>query len=167
MKMSTMMKYFCVALIATMWYGTALAQSPDRQMGLGVTVGSGSGAAHLVYAINPGFHIGTQLGINLASSKNTSGESYSSNQIYFAPYAKLILAGMKDMKPYFFGAFGINSGGGNTTTGLSVGAGGEYFASRNVGLYGQFSIINVGFDPSYTNIGIVFPQVGIEWFFNP
>lgn len=160
MKMSTIVKCFCVALFATFCVGTAFAQSPDRQMGIGVTVGSVGGAAHMCYALSPAFHLGAQFGIDLASSGGTS-----SNSIYFAPYGKFILAGTKDFKPYFFGAFAIQSGNG-TTTGLSLGAGGEYFATRNVGCYGQITVINVGFDPSYSHIGIVHPQVGIEWFFN-
>jgi hypothetical protein len=157
MKMSTIVKCFFVALVATVCCGTAFAQTPDRQVGIGIS----TSGAHVAYAISPGFHVGTQFGIDMYSSNGVS-----SNGITFAPFAKFILAGMKDMKPYFWGAFGVQSGGGKTTTGLSLGAGAEYFASRNIGVFGHVSVINVGFDPSYTHIGIVFPQVGIEWFFN-
>ncbi|MBI3232475.1 MAG: hypothetical protein HYZ42_00280 [Bacteroidetes bacterium] len=168
--MSTIIKCFFVALFATTMFGTAFAQtplavstssiSPDRQFGIGVTVGVGN-AAHVCYAISPAFHLGAQLGIDLHSTEGTS-----TNSIYFAPYGKFIMSGMKDLKPYFFGSFQIQSGNG-TSTALSLGAGGEYFASRNVGIYGQISILRIGFDPSVTDIGIVFPQVGVEWFFNP
>ena len=117
--------------------------------------------AHLAYAISPAFHIGAQLGLDLHSS-----DGKSNNGVYFAPYGKFIMSGMKDMKPYFWGAFVVSSST-TTSTGLALGAGAEYFASRNVGVFGQFSVINIGFSPSDTHIGIVFPQVGIEWFFNP
>lgn len=160
MKMSTIVKCFCVALFATFCFETAFAQSPDKQMGVGVTAGTAASAAHMCYAISPAFHLGAQFGIDLASSGGTS-----SNSVYFAPYGKFILAGTKDFKPYFFGAFTVQSNNG-TTTSLSLGGGGEYFATKNVGVFGHVSIINIGFSPSYSHIGIVFPQVGVEWFFN-
>lgn len=167
-----------VALVAALCVHTVSAQSttnssgmsPDRQMGVGISTGSSVspigtesvGAAHFVYALNPGFHVGAQVGLNLFSQENTSKNFFT-----FAPYAKLILAGMKDMKPYFYGGFGIRTGFDKTQLALQFGAGAEYFASRNVGIFGHISVINIGIEPSVTSIGIVAPQVGIEWFFNP
>jgi len=176
MKISTLVQSAGVLFMAVLCISTASAQSspanssgmsPDRQMGIGITSGTntaGVGAigGHFAYAINPGFHVGSQLGILLESS-----DGKSSNSISFAPYGKFILAGMKDMKPYFYGAFQIASGGGSTRTGLQLGAGAEYFASRNVGIFGHIAVVSVGFDPSVTQIGLGTASVGIEWFFNP
>ncbi len=183
MKISTFARSMAVALVALCCLtGTALSQvnstgsgmSPDRQMGIGLTAGNSLGG-HFAYALNPGFHIGTGFGIALTSISHNGGSSNSGNTIFFAPYAKFILAGMKDMKPYFFGSFNITSGKSvetnsvsSTNTGLSLGAGAEYFASRNLGIYGHLTVIGLGFgDISTTNIGLLSPQVGIEWFFNP
>jgi len=162
MKISTFVQCLTVALVAAFCVNTASAQSPDRQMGLGITAGSGNIGGHFAYALNPGFHIGSALGLVLESS---NGKSF--NSVSIAPYGKFILSGMKDMKPYFYGAFQIASGGGSTRTGLQLGAGAEYFASRNVGVFGHIAVINVGFDPSITQIGLGNAYVGIEWFFNP
>ncbi len=160
-----------MALVAALCFGNANAQTPDGQWGIGLTAGNSLGG-HVAYAINPGFHIGAGVGLAL-TSVSADGNSRSGNLLLFAPYAKLILAGMKDMKPYFFGSFVLSSGkaagaGESTTnTGLNLGAGAEYFASRNVGIYGHLSVISLGFgDVSTTDIGLLTPQVGIEWFFN-
>lgn len=160
-----------MALVAALCFGKANAQTPDGQVGIGLTAGNALGG-HVAYALNPGFHIGAGVGLAL-TSRSSGGNSTSGNLLLFAPYAKLILAGMKDMKPYFFGAFVLTSGKGagetesTTNTGLNFGAGAEYFASRNVGIYGHLSVIRLGFgDVSTTDIGLLEPQVGIEWFFN-
>ena len=182
MKISTFVRSMAVALVALCCLtNSALSQSnssgmsPDRQMGIGLTAGNSLGG-HFAYALNPGFHIGTGFGIALSSRSHTGGSSSSGNTIFFAPYAKFILSGMKDMKPYFFGSFSITSGKSTletnsvsaTNTGLNLGAGAEYFASRNLGIYGHLTVIRLGFgDISTTDIGLLAPQVGIEWFFNP
>ncbi len=183
MKISTFARSMAVALVALCCLtGTALSQvnstgsgmSPDRQMGLGLTAGNSLGF-HFAYALNPGFHIGTGFGIAL-SSRSHGSSSTSGNTIWFAPYAKFIFAGMKDMKPFLLGAFSIESGKSTaetnsvsaTNTGLVIGGGAEYFVSRNLGIYGQLTVISLGFgDISTTDIGLMRPQVGIEWFFNP
>ncbi len=147
--------------------------SPDHQMGVGITAGNSIGG-HFAYAINPGFHAGAGFGIALRS-ESVGNNSYSGNTIWFAPYAKFIFSGMRDMKPYLFGSFGITSGKdigvnteSSTRTGLSIGGGAEYFASRNIGIFGHVTVIGLGFGTnSTTNIGLISPQVGIEWFFNP
>lgn len=163
------MQCLTVTIVAALCINTASAQSPDRQIGLGVSTGSsvapggGSvGAAHVCYALSPGLHLGAQVGINLFSQDNSSH-----NYLTFVPYGKFILAGMKDMKPYIYGAFGVQTGYTKTQTALQFGAGAEYFASRNVGIFGHVSVINIGIEPSLTSIGIVSPQIGIEWFLNP
>lgn len=157
------------ALVVLSAFSTMKAQSPDQQMGFGVTmsasnVGGAVGGATFAYAINPGLHIGTGFGLTVSSSNNVS-----SNTVIFAPYVKGLFKGSKDFVPFIMGQFGITSGssGGNSTTrtGLSVLGGAEYFASKNLGIYGSLSVLELGFDPSITTFGIgASANIGIEWF---
>ncbi|MBK9248158.1 MAG: outer membrane beta-barrel protein [Ignavibacteria bacterium] len=171
MKISTFVRCMSVAFIAALCVQTASAQSPanssgmspDRQMGVGLTAGNSLGG-HFAYALNPGFHLGAGFGIALTSVSHNGGGSNSGNMLFFAPYAKFLFSGMKDMKPYIFGSFNITSGksanevnsSSSTETGLNIGGGAEYFPSRNVGIYGHLTIIGLGFgDISTTNIGLL------------
>ncbi|HRI31598.1 MAG TPA: hypothetical protein PLQ21_08705, partial [Candidatus Kapabacteria bacterium] len=116
------------------------------------------------YAINPGVHIGTGFGLAVRSA-----DGVSSNVLVFAPYVKGLFKGSKDFVPFVMGQFGITSGssGGNSTTNtaLNVLGGAEYFASKNLGIYGSLSVLELGFDPSITTFGIgASANIGIEWF---
>lgn len=164
-------RLFCSVLCAVVMMGAVSvvkAQSPDQQMGFGVTMGTGGGGAvggaTLAYAINPGLHIGTGFGLTISSANGVS-----SNNLIFAPYVKGLFKGSKDFVPFIMGQFGISSGSAGsvskTTTGLSVLGGAEYFASKNLGIYGSLSVLELGFDPSVTTFGIgASANIGIEWF---
>lgn len=161
-------------LVAVLFLGSSnslKAQSPDQQMGFGVVLGTSTaggnsfGGGTFAYAINPGLHIGTGFALAVSSQ---SGQSM--NSIIFAPYVKGLFKGSKDFLPFIQGQFSINSssaGGGNsnTRTGLSLIGGAEYFASKNLGIYGSLSVLELGFDPSVTTFGIgASASIGIEWF---
>lgn len=154
-------------LVAVMFLGTSnslKAQSPDQQMGFGVMLGTGGGGATFAYAINPGLHIGTGFALGVSSQ---SGQS--TNSIIFAPYVKGLFKGSKDFLPFVQGQFAVSSssagGTSNTRTGLSLLGGAEYFASKNLGIYGSLSVLELGFDPSVTTFGIgASANIGIEWF---
>ncbi|MBK7986869.1 MAG: hypothetical protein IPK11_08125 [Ignavibacteria bacterium] len=48
---------------------------------------------------------------------------------------------------------------------MNVLGGAEYFASKNLGIYGSLSVLELGFDPSRTTFGIgASANIGIEWF---
>ncbi len=158
MKFKLAAAFAALVVAAAMTFQTASAQSPSQSFGIGVNT---YGSAELCYAISPAIHIGTTLGIDLHSSNGNS-----SNSIIFGPYGRFILKGTKEFKPYLFGQFGIASGGGTTSTGLNLGAGGFYFPTSTVALFGQVSVVSVGFDPSVTDIGVHSAGAGILWFFN-
>jgi hypothetical protein len=158
------------ALVVLSAFSTMKAQSPDQQFGIGVNLVAVSGTnsaasgATFAYAINPGLHIGTGFGLAVRSANGVS-----SNVLVFAPYVKGLFKGSKDFVPFIMGQFGITSGssGGNssTNTGLNVLGGAEYFASKNLGIYGSLSVLELGFDPSITTFGIgASANIGIEWF---
>lgn len=140
------------------------AQSPDQQIGVGVTVGSGGSGATFAYALNPGLHIGTGFGFG-----NSSQSGQSSTSIIFAPYVKGLFKGTKDFVPFVQGQFSVVSssvgGTSSTRTGLALMGGAEYFASKNIGVYGTLSVLELGFDPAVTTFGIgANVSLGVEWF---
>lgn len=163
MKVRFYFSALCVLVVLSA-FSTMKAQSPDQQFGIGVSLGTGASGATFAYAINPGLHIGTGFGLTVSSA-----DGVSSNNVIFAPYIKGLFKGSKDFVPFIMGQFGISSGSsGNvsrTTTGLSVLGGAQYFVSKNLGIYGSLSVLELGFDPSITTFGIgASANMGIEWF---
>ncbi len=138
---------------------TAYAQSPSEQFGFGASIGWFGAGGHLAYAITPAIHVGTQFGLDISDGNS---------DLTFAPYGKFILAGSKELKPFFIGQFIINSnsGGGDATTGLRFGAGAEYFVSKNLGIFAQIRVLDIPFSPSGSKVafGIATPAIGAEWF---
>lgn len=180
MKVRLMFSVLCA--LAVMGAFTSLkAQSPDQQLGFGVSLGTGAteesvlstpiGSATVAYAINPGMHIGAGFGLGI-SSTSANGISVSSNSLLFAPYFKALLKGSKDFVPFIMGQFVIaskptesNPKESKTSTSLNLLGGAEYFASKNLGIYGSLSVLELGFDPSVTTFGIgASANIGIEWF---
>jgi len=154
-----MQRFFAAAAAAalmTIGVSTMSAQSPSEQLGFGFTAGQAIGG-HLAYALSPALHIGSSIGLQIQGGANT---------VLLGPYAKFLLKGTKELKPYFIGQFMLMSGGGATSTGLNIGGGGEYFITPNFGLFGQLNVVSVQFDPSVTRLGLLEPVVGIEWFFD-
>lgn len=154
-----MKRFFAAAAsVALMTIGvtTMSAQSPSEQFGFGFTAGQAIGG-HVAYALSPAFHVGTSFGLQIQEGANT---------VLLGPYAKFLLKGTKELKPYFIGQFMLMSGGGATNTAVSIGGGGEYFITPNFGLFGQLNVVSLRFDPSVTRIGLLEPVVGIEWFFD-
>ena len=166
MKFVQLLRLSVLVLLATFSFNAAQAQSPSGQVGVGITAGDLIGG-HVAYAITPAVHIGTQVGFVVQSS-----DGNSSNQLMFGPYGKFILAGTPQFKPFGMVGFNIASVPSGlddnvTNTSLFVAAGAEYFANRNVGVYGMFTFLDIGFgDNSYTTIGLGTARVGVEWFFD-
>lgn len=116
-----------VALVMAMGTTITSAQSPDRQFGVGVTVGGMTGA-QLQYAITPAVHVGAGIGLELRD-----GNTF----LAFSPYGKFIFAGSKEFKPFLIAIFSISSmTEGTTSTSLNFGGGAEYFITPNFGLFG-------------------------------
>jgi len=153
---------FAAAAVVTLFGASvASAQSPSEQFGFGVSAGDGLVGGHAVYAVTPAVHIGTQLGLVLTDGNN---------QFVFAPYGKFLFKGPKELKPYVWAQFGIATGKmvngiSSTQTGLAFGGGAEYFATPNVGIFGQIAVLDIGFGTGGTTVfGLISPRVGIEWF---
>ena len=152
----------CVLVLGTQKLS---AQSPDQQFGFGFNVGSEISGGHIAYAISPSFHLGGLVGLNMISS---SGSSV--NGFVLAPYGKFLLKGSKNFVPFIMGQFVLLNGdlykrGNDTPSFLNASFGGEYFASKNDGVFGSINLVQLGFSPSVTTIGITTQAtVGIEWF---
>lgn len=152
-----MKKLFLVA-IALFALGTAVtsAQSPSEQIGFGASLGWFDAGGHVVYAIDPAIHVGTQFGL-VISDGNTN--------LTFAPYFKFLMKGTKEFKPYVIGQFYVTSGGSQTNTGIRAAMGGEYFVTPSFGLFAQIALLDIPFATgSKAAFGIAFPSIGFEWF---
>jgi hypothetical protein len=164
MNFSKIFRTAAVAAAAIFTFGTAQAQSPDGQLGLGITTGGTIGGT-VSYAINPAFHIGTQFGFQAFSPK----EGNSSNTIIFAPYGRFLFAGPATFKPLIQAQFGYSSSNSSgvsaSESALAVFGGAEYFVNRNLGIYGMISVLELGLSDQGTSFGLLSPQIGIEWFF--
>ena len=136
------------------------AQSPSGQLGVGASIGWYDIGGHVVYAIDPAFHVGTQFGL-LISDGHT--------QLTFAPYGKYLFKGSKELKPFLIGQLFLTSStvSGSSTTGLTFGGGAEYFITDHFGVFAQIAVLKVPFSPStqYVTFGIATPAIGVEWFF--
>jgi hypothetical protein len=141
---------------------SAMAQSPSKQFGVGINIGGNPNIGGTIqYALSPAIHVGSQFGLQINSENSNGGE----NILALAPYGKFIFAGKKNFKPYVTGQLSLVNGGTRENTSLLAWAGAEYFVNKNLGIYGQLALIDVGFDPSYTAVGLGRSMVGIEWFF--
>lgn len=159
-----------VALLLIVGSSKVSAQSPDGQFGVGVALGDVSGM-QLQYAISPAFHIGTRAMLRIQDG-NTG--------IELGPYVKFIFAGSKEFKPFVqamlqFQNATVDLGTdtqSSTTTALNLGFGGEWFATPNLGIFGNISLVRIPFggnddplvDKEAVSFGILMPTVGVEWF---
>lgn len=157
-----MKKFFLVLIAAVMMSGAATvsAQSPSEAFGLGASLGWYDAGGHVVYAITPAVHVGTQFGL-LISDGNTN--------LTFAPYGKFLFSGSKELKPFVIGQFFISSSSveGSSSTGLLFGGGAEYFITPHFGLFAQIAVLRLPFSPSGSKVsfGLATPSIGAEWFF--
>ncbi len=162
MKSSLMLLALVVALLISAM--SARAQlSPDQQFGVGVVAGSMYGG-YVAYALSPAFHLGTQIGIRVESNNN---------QFFFGPYGKFIFAGTDEFKPFILGQFSITTdaaindqGQKTAATSLAFAPGAEYFITQHFGVWGAITLLNMGFTPSVTQFGLLYGNVGVEWFFH-
>ena len=160
-----------VALFFVVGLSTVKAQSPDGQFGVGGAIGDVTGA-QLQYAISPAFHLGTRVGVTVRDS-NTA--------LVLGPYVKFIFAGSKEFKPYLMAMLALvnpsvdltQMPGSSTYTSLNIGAGGEYFATPNIGIFFGISVVSIPFEKAPNGpfvekramaFGILMPTIGVEWF---
>jgi len=133
--------------------------APSSQLGIGVS----TAGAQIQYAISPGFHIGSNLGLNVTSPAVGDGVT----TIIIEPYARFLFEGV--VNPFLQAGISIQSASSTTNTGLFVWGGLEYFITRNVGLWGGLQILNLPFEDGSTKLFGVTQRgaAGVEWFFNP
>lgn len=158
-----MKKVFLVLMAAVMMSGAATmsAQSPSEAFGIGASLGWFGAGGHVVYAISPAIHVGTQFGLLISDG---------STQLTFAPYGKFLFKGTKELKPFVIGQFAIQSNsastaGSATSTGITFGGGAEYFITSDFGIFAQIAVLNIPFNTgSVVSFGIATPAIGVEWF---
>jgi hypothetical protein len=152
--------------------------APDGAFGVGFNNKGG----HIQYALGPAFHIG--LNLNLDFQKQ---EEFSESYYNFGPYAKFLFEGSV-INPYIWGGLGViqpNTGSfsiakdPNDTTKtiqldlpeaqlrIVLAAGGEYFFSPNVGVYGHVNLLDAKLSPTPSTVGFGLQGgvAGVEFFF--
>jgi hypothetical protein len=161
-----MKKLFFVVLVAitAAVVGPLHAQTaPSGQFGVGLTLGSGSGA-QFTYAINTNVHVGARLGF---ASLSQRGESTS--QFSFAPFFRYLFSASGGVMPYLLGEFdytSVSSGGASqSSTALYLGGGVAHYWNATFGVRAEIFLLDLGLDPSYTQFAIVPVRVGVDWFF--
>ena len=166
----------------------------DRpSIGLGITAGASSIGGpllggHVVFSVQKNLHIGTQIGLSMESSANTPGRQVrtTNTSLLIAPYTKLFFPLQSALSPFLIGGlefekrgnsysvvgseddFGVYYGNGQTgstiRSSLYIGAGAEYFASRSLGIYGYFGLLEIDLGSGERRLGLLGPRIGIEWF---
>lgn len=151
--------------------------SPDQQFGFGID----NSGLHIQYAMGPAFHLGLNLNLDANELDAVKPDVYS-----FGPFAKFIFSGSV-LKPFLYGAIGVLQPGTGTIGvrgrrglpdsayvylpdpefSIKLGAGFEYFFSRNVGLFGQVNLAHFVLHPTpgRSNLGLIGAVYGIEFFF--
>lgn len=129
--------------------------APDGQFG----IQAGTYGFGLQYAASPSLQIGLALGL-------ATGDTPT--EINFSPYVRWLFEGT--VNPFVFAGATIKSeetvgGDAATSTALGAGFGLAYYINPNVGVFGQFSILSIGLDPSFTNFGLFNGHAGVEMFF--
>lgn len=133
------------------------AQAPEGQLG----IQAGTHGLGIQYALSPSLHIGGVLGLQAGD--------FAATVISIEPYVKFLLEG--EVNPYFMVGLDLTStspdvGNSSTSTSLFAAFGLEYFATENVGLFGQASFFELGLDPSATFFGVLSGHAGVEYFFD-
>jgi len=158
-----MKKLFFVVFVAitAAVVGPLYAQTaPNGQFGVGLTLGSGSGA-QFTYAINTNVHVGARLGFASQSQSGTSTSQFS-----IAPFFRYLFSASGGVMPYLLGEFDYTSvSSGGTTTALYLGGGVAHYWNATFGVRAEIFLLDLGLDPSYTQFAIVPVRVGVDWFF--
>jgi hypothetical protein len=150
---------------------------PDGDLGIGAQLGPDNIYGVVgSYALSKDFHIGVNFGFQYMGGVNGSS---SSTKLLFAPFGMYYFNNIKSFRPFIKAEFQINSSSVSTTnpnqpntfysvsttsTGLMIDVGGEWFATKSVGVFAGFELIQLYLDPSQFNAGIGTPFVGIQWF---
>lgn len=148
----------------------AQGQAPNRQVGMGVTLGEIYTALGISYALSSQFHIGSWLGLQIGSV-----EGNSDVQVAFSPYGKYIFAQMaRAAYIYTIGQFLISSQSFNTDfgstsrtdAGLLFGLGAQAFVTNSISIFSQISPLQIFFgDVTAFYFGVAGIQLGFEIFF--
>lgn len=180
--MKTAQRLFLGLLFSSCIFSTASAQeSPEMQFGVGATVSSELDALHVLYAITPAIHVGTQFGANTTTRAVENGAESTFTGLTVAPYVKGLFFGIPSFKPfvevqYAYSNFNSTEGGTTTSSPASTlwgSLGAEYFVNKYIGLFGKFRVLSMDLDyvlddgdnVKFTSFGILDTSVGIEWFF--
>lgn len=158
MKISRLSLLALIPALALFLTTPSSAQSPDGQFG----IQAGTYGFGLQYALSPSLQIGTLLAL-------TQGD-LTADATVLTPYVKFLLEG-DPVNPFFTAGIQYLDVEGPADADITIlaGFGLEYYASENVGVFGQFNILALGEDAlgeTALGFGIFGPKVGVEWFFD-
>jgi len=166
------MKIFVSILVAmTITAASALAQMPEERVVVGAAMGWMPGA-HIGYSISSNFLLGAQLGVRMHDDKGLGSET----DVTISPFGKYFFAKGEDFNAYAIAQLYISPGakfystptklGSYANDGLVVGAGSQFMATKNVGVWAQVALVNLPFSSTNENVsfGIMAPAIGIDWY---
>lgn len=156
---------YCVFTIVIFLYDCprlSAQNSPSKMYIMGVTIGPEQNGMTLGYAVSPAFHTGIGMGFDIG---NVNG--VSSNRLVLGSYAKVLLAGTKDVKPFIQGQFGFRAAEQQPPIGfLTMSAGAQYFPSKSFSVLGGVQWLGASFGQNPAlSAGIQSALLGVEWFF--
>lgn len=171
-RMEHSMKIFVSILVAmTITAASALAQMPEERVVVGAAMGWMPGA-HIGYSISSNFLLGAQLGVRMHDDKGLGSET----DVTISPFGKYFFAKGEDFNAYAIAQLYISPGakfystptklGSYANDGLVVGAGSQFMATKNVGVWAQVALVNLPFSSTNENVsfGIMAPAIGIDWY---
>ncbi len=130
----------------------SLEKAPSQTLGLGVNAGQSIGA-YVYYAVTSTIHVGSGVGLKVQEN---------SNLFFIGPYARFLFPVSGGLYAYVMPQLNLYFGDASATE-LEVGAGMQAWVASNLAVWGGVSVLNIGFDPSYTIFGIVYPRGGVEF----
>jgi hypothetical protein len=144
-----------LSIIVAAFVLVGATQSSQAQGGflIGVETGQVLGA-NAMYQINDMIQVGSGLGLQI---------SEGSNVFYLSPQARFLFDLGLAQTHFMMDAQLRLLFGDQSQTALVIRAGLQHWINKRVALYGGFGVLDVGFDPSFTNFGFLSPFVGAQF----
>jgi hypothetical protein len=130
----------------------ALEKPPAHVVGIGINGGQSIGA-YAYYAVSAMIHVGSGLGLKVQEN---------SNYFYVGPYARFLFLLAHSLYAYVMPQLNLTFGSA-TFTELEIGAGVQAWVAQHLAIWAGLSLLNIGFEPSFTTFGLLYPRGGVEF----
>ena len=127
-------------------------KAEGNQLLVDVNTGSVTGAA-LLYAVTSTIQLGGGLGVQIEENRNA---------FYFSPQARFLFLVLASTYLYIDAQFRLLFGDIEGSA-LAFSVGLQSWVSSAVAVYGGVGVLNLGFDPSRTTLGLLSAVVGLQF----